>query len=210
MAMSRKLPRIGFVSEGDAEIFSLPKLFPQLEVLTGNRFVMPIRATIDPISPPAVIAKGVSDRVRLSVARGADRVVVLIDRESLPESASARATAIQTELNKICGSHAFVVIKDRMYENWLISCPTSFSSQKSRFPLWDKIARISAGCADNVANPIRLIGDVRGRGNYDKVQDAARLLKQADIENMARNSRSFRRFLALVGDPRYVKGSAKY
>lgn len=201
--------KVGFVTEGDAEIASLPELYPQLEVRTNNQFLRPVRANVDPLAPVPVIAKGVTERVRLSIARGATAVVVLLDREDHVDSASVRAAQIQAGLRKFFGGNVSVVVKDRMYENWLISCPASFVAQKGRFPSCEAI-RFPEGRGDAVPNATRLIGQARGRGDYEKVADAKRLLQKADVDALARNSRSFRRLLAVIGDPLYASGSCQY
>jgi hypothetical protein len=103
-----------------------------------------------------------------------------------------------------------VVVKDRMYENWLIACPKGFESQKARFPHGEKACSFPPGSADEVQEPSRMISRSLGRNDYEKVSDAVRLMKHAQVENLARNSRSFRRLLAVAGDKLYADGSCTY
>ncbi|GAA4599088.1 hypothetical protein GCM10023194_78210 [Planotetraspora phitsanulokensis] len=207
--VARKKPlKVGIVVEGESEIAGLPKLYTQLGQRTGKQFLRPLRATADPCAPIPVLVQALRDRVRLAIAKGADMVVILLDREQQNHSASARARAIENAIAPNFSVSVRVVLKDRTFENWLISCPSAFIKQRSRFPHFERISRVvEPGRADKIDKPHRLLNDAMNNQAYDKTKDAPKILHHANIAEMARNSRSFRRFLAVTGDALYQGGS---
>jgi len=194
--------RIGLIVDGDSEYASLRLLFPHLSESTTNVFLKPVKAKFHPESPYGAIARACVPSVKLLEAKGAERVVVLLDRESRAECPGAISSAVKASLSPRCKCELVVVVKDRKYENWLISDMRAFRNQQARF-------RISAGIrssiepnkADHVDGDALLRRIVRG--TYDKVADSKRVLHRADPIRMAKNSRSFRRFLRCVGHPDY-------
>ncbi|MGW0757774.1 DUF4276 family protein [Streptomyces sp. NPDC002814] len=202
--------KIGVVSEGESEVRGLPILYPQLEKRVGVQLLRPIRAAVDPLAPVAVIARGARTAIQLSRARGAHLVVVLIDREMSEVSAAERAAEIESRLRRDVDDNVRVVIKDRCFENWLIASPEGFQRQKSRYAHPDKIAKaVCPDKADRVPDPCRLINSAMSKGQYDKTGDAPKILKLSNLDSLAANSRSFRRFLAVLGDPAYAAGSKR-
>lgn len=201
---------IGIVTEGDSEVIALPELYKQLKGRTGHVFLKPLRATVDPLAPVAVVAKGLAERVRLSFAKGASRVIVVLDREQAEVAPGARASEIEIALRKAQVGSIFVVMKDRTFENWLIASPEAFASQPARFPQHAVVAAIKEGRADGVTHATTLIDKACGKSDYDKVSDSKKILSKSLVDSMARNSRSFRRFLAVAGDSTYSASSGKY
>lgn len=202
--------KIGVVSEGESEVRGLPILYPELEKRVGVQLLRPIRAAVDPLAPVAVIVRGAQSVIQLSLARGAHLVVFLIDRETSEVSAAARASEIERRLRRDVHDSVRVVIKDRCFENWLIASPEGFQRQKSRYAYPDRILKaVSPDKADRVTDPCRLINSAMSKGQYDKTGDAPKILKLSNLDSIAANSRSFRRFLAVLGDPVYAAGSKR-
>ncbi|MFF9407061.1 DUF4276 family protein [Streptomyces anandii] len=204
------MKRIGVVTEGESEVKGLPEIFPALEKRVGVQLLRPIRSAVDPLSPLPVLTKGLRTGIQLSLARNAQLVVVLLDRENSETSAAARAADIERRLRDEVDDAVRVVIKDRTFENWLIACPEAFAKQRSRYSHSERIRR--AACpnkADRCADPCELINSAMAKGRYDKTADAPKILKFSNLDSMAANSRSFRRFLAVLGDPKYVSGSKR-
>ena len=201
--------RIGLVVDGDAEFRSLANLLRR--IASGHQILNPVRADIQPFSPPALIARAAAPRVRILRNRGADRVVVLFDRETRPECCGAFAAEVQQRLaaNTTLGPAASlsVVLKNTRYENWLIGDPAAFQSLSGLFPAQDHVAIPSTPFSADSTDGLRLIARLRGRGSYDKVRDAIRLAAAARPDVIAQNSRSFRRLLRVLGAPQYATQS---
>jgi hypothetical protein len=102
--------------------------------------------------------------------------------------------------------HIAVVVKDTAFENWLISDPDAVSQLAGRFALTEAQREHIAERCDRM-DASAVLKRAALRDSYDKVPDAMRLMARADPRRMAGNSRSFRRFLRVVGDPHYVDQS---
>jgi hypothetical protein len=97
-----------------------------------------------------------------------------------------------------------VVIKNRMFENWLVADVEAVKIQRARFRLSTAAERsIVPNKADNVA-ALEVLKTAAVRTSYSKVPDSQRILERADIQRIAANSRSFRRLLRVVGHPGYA------
>jgi hypothetical protein len=171
----------------------------------------PVHARLQPKSAPGRIAEGVLKKLDLLRKRGADVVLLLIDREDRPDCAPEFAQAIEAAF--VARSRQVrVVVKDRKFENWLIADPKALGSLKGRFKPTKAFGnRVKPNKADNVADAKALLDQicVKGKGFYHKTQDPPRILEKMDITEAGKNSRSFRRFLHLLGDKRYRDQSKK-
>jgi len=109
------------------------------------------------------------------------------------------------------GEQVHVVVKNRKFENWLIADPKALASLKGRFkPTQAFRKHVSPNKADNVPDGAVLLKQICVKGSYyHKTQDPPRILAAMDVAEGGRNSRSFRRFLRLVGDRRYRDQSKK-
>ena len=67
---------------------------------------------------------------------------------------------------------------------------------------------VDNGKADSV-DALALLKQATRGDAYDKVQDAKRILEEVDVAQLAANSRSFRRFLRVIGHPEYRSQSAR-
>lgn len=79
--------KIGIIVEGLGEYQSLPKVYPKLGLRPGDLVLSPLRANLQPKSAPAQIAKNALSRVDVLKKRGADVVLLLIDREDREDCA---------------------------------------------------------------------------------------------------------------------------
>jgi len=201
--------KIGFVVDGDSEYGSLPALYAQLQIATGNQFLKPLKASLQPKAPTGAIARASLKRVLQLESRGAHQVVVLIDRENRDDCAPELAAAIRASLAASSpSSRVSVVVKDRTFENWLLADLDALRSQPQRFNVTRRTAReVSPDKADHVNAQDLISRSVVGGRGYHKVKDSQRILDRARIERMAANSRSFRRLLAVTGHPSYSASS---
>ena len=102
-----------------------------------------------------------------------------------------------------------MVLKDRMFENWLVAATSALRSQPKRFRLSGTAA---SSIAPNNADQTDALGLLHTatraarkgkKQTYSKIADSKRILARVDINEMAANSRSFRRFLRCLGHPAY-------
>ncbi len=202
--------KVGVVTEGESEVRGLPMLYPQLERRLGLQILRPVRASVDPLAPVAVLARGARTGIQMAFARGAQLVVFLVDREMSQTLASKRAAEIEAKLRSDIDDRIRVVVKDRSFENWLIASPEGFRAQRARYARPERIERAAVpDKADKVIDPCEVINSAMTKGQYDKTGDAPKILAAANIDSLAANSRSFRRFLAVLGDPAFSSGSKK-
>ena len=198
----------GIVTEGETEVYCLPQMQKQLEDRTGIRLLRPLRATVDPLAPIPVLVRGLLQRVRLAKSNGADVVVVLIDRETSPEHPGSRSALVEQALQAELGQWVRVVIKDSTFENWLVASPEAFEKQKARYPKSELIRKaVEPDRADRVVALQLIKRAIAAAKAYDKIQDGRKTAALAVVSTMAANSRSFRKFLAVLGDPAYASSS---
>lgn len=190
----RRLTRVGIVSEGDGEVRSLHHLYGQLGGLGEIQLLRPIKVSVDPQSPVPLLARRLEIAVRQSTARGANRVVVLLDSEDPHCCPGERAGEISRALSRLTQDQFSVVLKHCKLENWLITSPTAIAACSGLFPDAESI-RYPAGRADN-ADAYRLLSSATGRrSSYAKIRHADRLLQNAHVPEMQEHSRSFRKFV---------------
>jgi hypothetical protein len=191
--------KIGVVVDGDSEFTALPALYESLRAATGHTFLNPIKAPLQPMAPYPVIARAARKSVEQLLQRGAQRVLILVDRETRHECPPLLAQSIQGEVT--ADADVLVVIKDRTFENWLIADLSALKSQNAKYTISGATERSVRNKADAVDALPLLKRCLRPGMTYHKVQDARRIMDRADIAEIARHSRSFRRFLASSGHP---------
>lgn len=98
----------------------------------------------------------------------------------------------------------------RQFENWLIADPEAIAQIKN-FKLTSTFRkRVAPDKADHVPNPIDLLNKLElGPKSFHKTVDGTEIAKKLDINTVASNSRSFRRFLRLLSHPDYLTQSKK-
>jgi hypothetical protein len=199
--------RIGLVVDGQSEVAALPKMFRRLEQETGHQFLRPLLAPIQPLAPPAAIARTCSNRITQLTVRGAERILVLLDRETREECPGVFASQIEGAL-ALGSIETYVVVKNRTFENWLISDLGALLQQPARFSVTNAMRqRVAPDRADHVEDAFRMLRHAAQGASYSKVADSQRILGFATPTAIALNSRSFRRFLRCSEHPSYVEQS---
>jgi hypothetical protein len=203
--------KVGFIVDGDAEFASLPHVLRRID---SKHEVLPrvLKAPVHPLGGPGKIARAVMPAVHLFVTKGVRHVVIILDREHQTECCGAIAAEITQAVSTRCkneglGVEVSVVLKDRAYENWLVSDPEALRASAARFRVTAALTKkVQPNKADTVEAG-KLIKTAVVKGSYDKVEDGVRIMKAADPSRMGANSRSFRRLLRVAGDPTYSKQS---
>jgi hypothetical protein len=199
---------LALISEGESEIASLHLLFSQLADRCGISLMRPILAPVDPLAPEPLLARGISERVKLAAANGATEAVVLLDLETPSTCPVAKATSIEQRLLSVCSIPTRVVMKVVKYENWVAAAIGAIEAQPGAFPQARRVRpKAENGKADGIPDAYALLRSSSGRNGYHKVHGAKKVMSKADMEEIAANSRSFRRMLALMGDARYSESS---
>lgn len=199
--------KIGIIVDGVSEFASLVELYPQLRELTGNDFLRPVRADIQPKAPIGVIARQCARPARQYAGRGAARIIVIIDREDRSECPGELATAIAGKIAATTAIDVCVVIKDRAYENWIVADLRAVRASRGRFVVSKATERAVAPDKADLVSALELLKRSTIGDAYDKVRDSKRILAQADPSTIAENSRSFRRFLRCAGALLYSQQS---
>ena len=184
---------LGIVVDGDAEAIALGEITSRLQGCP-RQVLRPIYASLQPKASPAQIAKAASPRIELLQARGATRLVVLIDREDRTDSPSAWASAIQIAFGGIGIPGVAVVVKNRKFENWLASHPNALRSMPKRWRVTNGFENaVSPNRADSVVDAEMLLNTiVQGKSRYHKRHDAIRIAQRIGVLDAAANSRAFR------------------
>src|SRR5207248_8508876 len=122
--------------------------------------------------------------------RNAERVIVILDRETRSECPGKLAGAIEAKVRS-ADRDVVVVIKNVMFENWLVADIHAVASITARFEVSKTaIKSVEPNRADH-ADAIGLLRKAAKKGkSYDKVADSKRILKVAHVSFMAANSRS--------------------
>ena len=203
--------KIGLLVDGDSEYYALPELLPR--IATQHQVLNPLRAPLQPLAPIGQIARVSADACGILLSRGVDRIVVLLDLESrndcpggfaqdIADAVNARVHTVRPEVDVL------VVMKVRKLENWLVSDPQALRLNPGMFDLPQRFDRqVSPDRADNVDALALLRKWGRPQGSYDKVRGAIAICSRMQPHAAARNSRSFRRFLRVIGDPTYLDQS---
>jgi hypothetical protein len=201
--------KIGIIVDGVSEFASLPELYPGLSSAGSHQLLKPVRADIQPKAPLPVIVKRCRPKIDQFLARGADRVVVLLDREDRDECAGDLASSLVSMLSTAGVSNVDVVVKDRMFENWLLGDLDALRASPNRFQVSRSTERaVQPDKADRVEAMALLKRCAKGPV-YDKVRDSKIVLRSAQPDQIAMHSRSFRRFMRVVGCSRYTEQSRR-
>ncbi len=195
--------RVGVVVDGEAEYRTIATLVAKLP---GAPVIIPLLADIQPYSSPKSIAAAV--RRKVNSLRNCAKIVVLIDLEQNDYCPGVWAREIEEEIERQCdvSCPVYVVVKVRMYENWLLGDPNGINQRSSIFRFSAKdIRAIEPDKADHILDPVRMLTDAKRKTGtkkgqeYKKVEDAYHLVQRVDPLVVAENSRSFRKFLGVLG-----------
>lgn len=99
--------------------------------------------------------------------------------------------------------------EQRRLENWLMADITSLSPSPGVFSDRSRVEQaIPAGNADGIDSALDILQRACGpRSRYQKIDGAKAICAHLDPGRAALNSRSFRRFLRVLGDSRYADQS---
>ena len=196
--------KIGLLVDGRAEYYSLPYLLPRLG--SPHQVLTPLVCDIQPFASPAQMALAASKRFPILVAKGAESIVILIDKETRPDCTVELVQTVEREARARLKDFSStvnlqVVFKVSMFENWLIADPKALSGLPGLFEHVERIEKqVSSGRADAV-NALDLLKACSKQRGYDKVAGAVAVCKGLDPAQAAGNSRSFRKLLKVLECP---------
>jgi Domain of unknown function (DUF4276) len=199
--------RIGAIVDGQSEYRALPLITAKLEI-AGAQFVKTLYAPIQPCAPAGVIARACQSPIQQLVQRRVTDIMILLDRETRSECPGTWASQIIDLLELPPGCRGWVIIKNRMFENWLIADLEALKASPRRYNLTTADERrIIPNKADS-CDALRMLKNMTNSA-YSKVDDSRIILTAADPLRIAANSRSFRRFLRVAGHSDYQTQSSK-
>jgi hypothetical protein len=203
--------RIGMLVDGQAEFRAMPLLIPRID--SPHTLLSPLYADIQPNAPISQVVGAVRCKLPILAAHRADALVVLVDREQRPDCPGELAAAVEQELLECCTQAGVgtvgVVIKNRMFENWLVADTRALGQMRKRFAFPDRAFDQIRGRADSV-DAADLLKRHAAKRAYDKISDAMKVLHTSEPLRMAENSRSFRRFLRRLECPLYREQSRRF
>ena len=201
--------KIGIVVEGKAESQALKLLTRRIKI-EGVQLLAPAYADMQPKSEPDQIAGKAIKQVKIQRTRGADLIVVLIDRENREECPPEFARQLEQAFKRLGYDNIRVVIKNRTFENWLIADIDALKKLSGLFSVTRSFEKtVSPNKADTVGDAEALLKKIAVNHRFHKRRDASAITAVQEALEMARNSRSFRRFLRVVGHPQYLTQSKK-
>lgn len=190
--------RTGIISDGSAESIALEHLVNRMKAAC---FVplRPLYADMQPYAPPSQIFKAAESRLRILNQRGAERHVIVLDREDNDSCPGELAKSIRAEFAKQGHANVSVVLKDKAFENWLIGdLPAVARAYGKRAKFGDRIlGRVESSGADRL-NAFTILKDGI-EGGYSKRADAIQICKAIDPVEVSRRSRSFKKFMKECG-----------
>lgn len=196
--------KIGFVVDGQGEYYALPHLLPRLG--SPNILLNPLFSAIQPLARPAQIAHVASKSFPILLSRGADLIVVLLDKETRPDCTGPLVEEIEREARKRLSEMSRtvdvrVVLKVSKLENWLIADPLALQALPG---LFENVERIEKQVVPNKADAVdahELLKTCSRKRSYEKKTGAIEICKRLDPERARLNSRSFRKLLKTLGCP---------
>lgn len=205
--------RISIVSEGDAEYYSLAALFGR--VAPRDTILQATKVNVHPTAPFECLIPRLAETVSMVIeSQSPDIVYVLLDLETLDECPGERASSIEAALTAALAPVAtpiHVVIKNRKYENWLVSDIEAVKAFRGRFEVSQNTENaVSNNNADHADAEALLRRSIRnGQPGYAKISDAQRIVSRANPCRMAKHSRSFRRLMRLLRHPCYSGNASR-
>ena len=195
--------KIGVIVEGMGEVNAFKKLIPKIKtphVLLHT----PLRADMQPRATVHVIARQAEAVVKRFFSQNVDMILILIDSEGT-SCPNTFPLLLKNAFVALYGKPNFeVVLKDRAIENWLIADIDALKKSPARFKVTSAFAnQVVPNKADAVGQPCELLSSIVHKGGYLKGSDPETIMKHQDPLKVATNSRSFRKFLRVVGCPTY-------
>lgn len=196
------MARIGIIVEGNGEVPAFKRLIPKL-ISPSGILGQPLRADLQPKSTPAQVAASAKAAISYFCRRNADLIVVLIDCEDHP-SASAFSTTLRHAFAKLYPHiKVEVVVKNSCIENWLVADTDALKAQPKRFNITPAFVKYVCPNKADSLDAQTLLNKAAIRYEYDKGSDPQKIMSFQDPLIVAQNSRSFRRFLRVIGNPTY-------
>ena len=200
--------RVGLIVDGEAEFASIRRPLDRAQI-AGLTIVGPALTKITPLAPAPAFAAECKKQIRVIESRQADRIVVVLDREQRQTCCGAIAEEYLGHLQKCTSTEIMVVIKNSMYENWLVADLDALGGLRARFDTTNALRRrIAPNKADSIDALASLKSAAIGR-QYAKVEDSKRIMDRAEALKIGANSRSFRRLLRCLDHPTYHDQSKK-
>lgn len=200
--------KIGLIVDGLGEIVALPLLYQRIR--SPHVLLKPVyERKLQPLAIAEQIAPIVARRCRLLSAERVDLVVVLLDREDRAECPGAFASQLRSLIVRQFDRSQVdvaVVLKNRRLENWLVADIACLGGAPRLFSDRGRVEQaVPAGNADGIEDALDILHRACGpRGRYHKIDGAKSICQHLDPGRAALNSRSFRRFLRVLGDSRYA------
>lgn len=196
-------PLLGLVVEGKTEYQAIPEMLGRMKIrcTTPSCFHgQPVEAHVK-----TLVDKCLLQHVRVQMVKNADKVVVILDRESRLESLEEFRKSVLYELQKQLSEAGKsdetgkieVIVCDRRFENWIISDPKGIS--RSNYIRHNLSAKVNCHADDREA--LALLKSVFRTGNsYSKSIHGPRLAKYVRVEDVRvqQCSASLRKFLDIV------------
>jgi hypothetical protein len=198
--------KIGILVDGQAEFHSLPLFLDRVD--TQAQILKPLYCDMQPFASYQQIAYVAMKRVSILLQKGVSKVVVLIDKEQRGDCAPLMANSIEEELEGRLrqtdwNGQVSVVVKVDAFENWLVADPHAFVKLTGMFKHRKRIRKaVEPDKADNV-DALAVLNRCCVKGSFSKVKGAKAICQRLDPTRAATNSRSFRRFLRVLGDPAF-------
>ena len=202
--------KIGIIVEGKSEYNDLYQIINKT-TFGSNQILAPLFAPMQPKASPMQIARSAKPVVGILASKGVQKIVVLIDKENQDFCICAHARALEAAFTAFCGHIPIeVVIKNKQFENWLIADINNLKTMNDFKVSQAFTNKVSLDKADNQQNPIDLLeGIMIKRATYAKGTYGKRIVANINPMRIAGNSRSFRRFLRVLGHPQYLAQSKK-
>lgn len=200
--------KIGIIVEGTAERQALEEIVAKINI-SGVSIINPLFASIEPKETPKQIAKAAESRIKILQSKQVDKIIMLIDLENLDTCPGDRASEIK---NVFCNMayNVDVIVKNKCFENWLIADIDALEQLKNF-----KGAKNLKNKVNNKSDSLSALAELKNikkinvKESYHKANDGFAISQKLDPLRIAKNSRSFRRFLRVLEHPAYIDQSIK-
>lgn len=194
-------------TEGVSEYRALPEILKSVRSGGGALNARVLKISCQPDGPVRGIARATKTALNIAKAKNAELFVLVLDREQRSAAPGDLAAEIVSEIFALDNwrFRLAVVMKDRMFENWLVADLGALRKQPARFTVTNAMVRkVEPNKADRV-NATKLLEQAAVRQSYDKQADSLKIAKRMDIEKAALHSRSLRHFLHVLGHDTYMQ-----
>ena len=204
--------KVGLIVDGQAEYSGIPRFIARVQ--TQADVLSPIYCDMQPFAPPGQIALSASKKFGILLGRGCSKIVVLIDREERQDCAPDFRKQLEREMRKrlkavTTSARLQVVVKERLFENWLVADPDACRPVVGTKSKIETLRRHVAPNKADTADALSLLKQHSRTKQYEKRRDGKAICERLDPDAAAANSRSFRRFLRVLGHPDYRRQSKR-